>query len=143
MTTVNVYLSFDGQCEAAFNFYRSVFGGQFNYVGRFSDMPSSDRPIPDADKNKIMHMGLPISKETMLLGSDVSEAFGSPKIVAGNNFSICVNPSSEDEARRIFDGLAAGGYVAMPMGKTFWDSLFGMLTDKFGINWMVDYELPK
>ncbi len=143
MANVNVYLSFDGTCEAAFNFYKSVFGGQFNYVGRFGDMPSTEGPIPDAEKNKIMHMSLPISKETILMGSDTSEALGAPKLVVGNNFSICVGVSSKEEADKLFNGLSAGGQVGMPLEETFWGSYFGMCTDKFGINWMFDYELPR
>lgn len=143
MATVNVYLAFNGNCEAAFNFYKSVFGGEFNYVGRFKDMPSPDRPIPDSEKDKIMHVGLPVSKETMLLGCDMSEEMMGEKYVAGNNFSICISPESEEEARRIFDLLSAEGTVTMPLDKTFWGSLFGMLTDKFGTSWMVDYALKQ
>ena len=136
MTTVNIYLSFNGNCEKAFTFYKSVFGGEFNYVGRFKDMPPSEEyPMAEADKERIMHVGLPISKETILLGSDC-ESNGD--FVQGNNFSICINPDSEEEARRIFNALAEGGNVAMPLEKTFWSPLFGMLTDQFGINWMVD-----
>ncbi len=141
MATVNVYLSFNGNCEAAFNFYKSVFGGEFNYMGRFKDMPSPDRPIPDSEKDKIMHVGLPISKETALYGSDVSEAMMGQKFVAGNNFSICITPENEEEAHKIFKALSADGTVTMPLEKTFWGSLFGMLIDKFGICWMVDYAL--
>ncbi len=141
MATVNCYLSFEGTCEAAFNFYKSVFGGEFTYVGRYKDMPSPDQPIPDSEKEKIMHVGLPISKETALYGCDVSEVMGGFKLIPGNNFSICVSPESESEARRIFDALSAGGTVVMPMEKTFWGSLFGMAVDPFGINWMVDFGL--
>jgi PhnB protein len=138
MTTINPYLTFSNNCEKAFNFYKSVFGGDFGYVGRFSEMPS-ETPIPEADKNKIMHISLGISKETVLMGSDSSEAFGQPT-VAGNNFSLSVNVESEDEAHRIFNELSAGGVVKMPLDKTFWGALFGMFTDKFGIHWMVNYD---
>ncbi len=143
MAIVNVYLAFNGSCEAAFNFYKSVFGGEFNYVGRYKDMPSPEHPIPDSEKNKIMHIGLPISKETTLLGCDVWEEMMGQKFVAGNNFSICINPESEKEARRIFEALSAGGKVTMPLDKTFWGSLFGMFTDKFGISWLVDLALKQ
>ncbi len=143
MATVNVYLSFNGTCEAAFNFYKSVFGGEFNYMGRFKDMPSSDQPIPDSEKDKIMHVGLPISKETMLMGCDMSETMMGQKLVAGNNFSICITTYSEEESHRIFNALSAGGTVTMPLEKTFWSPLFGMLTDKFGISWLVDGDLKQ
>ncbi len=142
MTTVNPYLSFNGNCEAAFNFYKSVFGGEFMYVGRYKDMPSSEHPIPASEKEKIMHISLPISKETMLFGADMSESMGG-KITAGDNISLSVNTESEADAKRIFNALAAGGKITMPQEKTFWGSLFGMLIDKFGINWMVSFEYKK
>lgn len=140
MASVNIYLTFNGNCEEAFNFYKSVFGGEFAFVGRFKDMPADPNhpPIPDSEKNKLMHISLPVSKETVLMGSDSSEAFG--KVTVGTNFSISVNTSSEEEARKIFNGLAAGGKVTMPLDKTFWAPLFGMLTDKFGIQWMMSLE---
>jgi PhnB protein len=139
MTTVNIYLYFDGSCEAAFNFYKSVFGGEFTGLARYSDMPNPDQPVPDEEKDKVMHIGLPISKETVLMGSDAMNV----PLVAGNNFSITVTPASEEESRRIFDALSADGTVTMPLDKTFWGSLFGMFTDKFGINWMIDYALKQ
>ncbi len=139
MATVNCYLTFEGSCEAAFNFYKSVFGGEFTYVGRYKDMPSAEHPIPDALKDKIMHISLPISKETSLYGADMMEELGY-KPTFGDNISLSVSVDKEDEAKRIFNGLAAGGTVTMPLEKTFWAPLFGMLTDQFGINWMVSYE---
>jgi PhnB protein len=138
MASINPYLTFAGSCEEAFNFYKSVFGGEFPYVGRFKDMPS-ENPIPESEGNKIMHISLPIIKETTLMGSDSSEAFGHVTVV-GNNFSISINAENEDEAKRLFDGLSAGGKVTMPLNKTFWGALFGMFTDKFGIQWMVNYD---
>lgn len=142
MAIINPYLSFNGTCEAAFNFYKSVFGGEFTYLGRYKDMPEGS-PIPEAEKEKIMHMSLPISKETTLMGSDASEAFGG-LVHEGNNITISINTDSEAEAKRIFNGLSAGGTVYMPLEKTFWAALFGTFVDKFGINWMVnyDYEQP-
>lgn len=144
MTTVNIYLTFNGNCEEAFNFYKSVFGGEFSYIGRFKDMPDSGgKPLPKEDLGKIMHVGLPISKETMLLGSDTGGEWA-PYFSAGNNFSVSVTTSSKTEADRLFNGLSAGGRVTMPLEKTFWGEYFGMLTDKFGINWMVGFrEDPK
>ena len=138
MLSINPYLTFNGNCEEAFNFYKSVFGGEFPYVGRFKDMPS-DHPVSDEQKEKIMHISLPISKETTLMGSDSSAEFGQATVI-GNNFSISINADSAEEARRVFEGLSAGGKVTMPLDKTFWGALFGMFTDKFGINWMVNHD---
>lgn len=143
MTTVNIYLTFKDNCEEAFTFYKSVFGGEFPYIGRYKDMPPMDgKPLPPEEENKIMHMSLPISKETMLMGSDSSDAFGHATVI-GTNFSISVNTDSKEEADRIFQALSSGGKVTMPMDTTFWGSYFGMLTDKFGINWMVSFEEQK
>jgi PhnB protein len=140
MAQVNVYLNFDGNCEEAFNFYKSVFGGEFSYVGKFKDMPPSEgnAMAAPADAEKIMHIGLPISKETALMGSDVGGEWA-PSFKAGNNFSISINADSKEEADRLFNGLSAGGQVTMPMNKTFWGDYFGMLTDKFGVNWMMSF----
>lgn len=143
MTTVNVYLTFNGNCEAAFNFYKSVFGGDFTYIGRFKDMPPmGDKEMSAADGDKIMHVALPVSNETNLMGSDTAEGFGAP-LKVGNNFSISVNTDSKAEADRLFNGISSGGTVGMPMNETFWGAYFGMCTDKFGINWMVSFDKPK
>lgn len=140
MPQVNAYLNFKGTCEEAFNFYKSVFGGDFPYVGRYKDMPPSDKShAGDVDENLIMHISLPISKETTLMGSDVGGEWAKHS-VEGNNIQLSVNAETEDEAKRIFNELSAGGRVNMPLEKTFWGALFGMFTDKFGINWMVNYD---
>lgn len=144
MTTINVYLTFNGNCEEAFNFYKSVFGGEFQYLGRFGEMPPQEGmpPVPEAAKNLIMHVSLPISNETVLMGSDASESFGQ-KVDMGNNFSISINTDSKEEADRLFNALSAGGKVVMPMNNTFWGAYFGMLQDPFGINWMVNVNVNK
>lgn len=144
MTTVNIYLIFQGNCKEAFDFYKSIFGGEYPYVGTFGEMPPHDGapPIPDEMKDKIMHMSLPISKETILMGSDTGGEWGNNTVI-GNNFSISVNTGSMEEATRIFKGLAKGGKITMPLEKTFWASYFGMLTDKFDINWQVNCELEE
>lgn len=98
-------------------------------------------PIPDSDKNKIMHIGLPISNETLLMGSDTSEAFGQSVPNIGNNFLISVQTDNKKEAHRVFEALSAGGQITMPLEEIFWGDYFGMLTDKFGINWMVSVDL--
>lgn len=126
MATVNTYLAFNGNCEDAFNFYRSVFGGEFAYFGRFNDMLAGDGyTLTETDKNKIMHVGLPIGSTT-LIGSDTAGDWG-PKFVPGNNFSVSVNADSQEEADRLFEGLSMGGIITMPMKKTFWGAYFGML----------------
>jgi PhnB protein len=142
MAQINPYLNFNGDCETAFNHYKSVFGGEFTYIGRYGEMPpSEEHPVPDAEKDKIMHVSLPISNETVLMGSDCPAAYGGTKF--GDNISISINTQNPEEARRIFDGLSAGGKVTMALEKTFWAALFGMFTDKFGINWMVNYDEPQ
>jgi len=140
MATVNFYLTFDGNCKSVFEFYRSVLGGEFDYIGTFGEMSSSEgMEVSEADKDRIMHVSLPISKETRLMGSDTSETHG-PAFIKGNNFSISFNVDSKDEADRVFQGLSDGGEVTMPMQKTFWSDYFGMFTDKYGINWMVSMD---
>lgn len=142
MTTVNIYLTFDGNCKQAFDFYRSVFGGEFPYVGTFGEMPPQEGmpPISEDLKDKIMHITLPISKETNIMGSDIGGERGG-NLKTGNNFSISVNVATTEEADRIFTSLSEGGQISMPLARTFWESYFGMLTDQFGINWMVNCEL--
>ena len=137
MTTINTYLTFDGNCEEAFEFYRSVFGGEFPYIGRFAEMPA-EYNIPDAHKQRIMHVSLPISKETILMGSDTGGDWGK-EFQQGNNFAISITTDSKTEADRLFGALSEGGVVTMPMADTFWGDYFGSFTDKFGINWMVGY----
>ena len=141
MPSLNPYLNFNGNTEDAFNFYKSVFGGEFAMLQRFKDMPS-EHPTPEIAAQKIMHVALPIGKDSVLMGSDVIENF-SPPSVTGNNFSISVNAATEQETEKLFNGLSAGGKITMPLEKTFWGAYFGMLTDKFGINWMVSVEQRK
>lgn len=142
MATVNVYLTFNGNCMQAFDFYKSVFGGEFPYVGTFGEMPPMEgKETPEEDKNKIMHISLPISKETILMGSDTAGEWTSNH-KEGNNFSISINAESREEADKLFNGLSEDGKVTMPMSDTFWGAYFGMFTDKFGINWMVNYDDP-
>ena len=138
MATTNTYLNFNGNCEEAFNFYKSVFGGEFNYIGRFGDMPDSeDYNVADSDKSKIMHVGLSIGT-SILMGSDTGGDWA-PTFVQGNNFSVSVTAESKAEADQIFEALSKGGIITMPLMLTFWGDYFGMFTDKFGINWMVSF----
>lgn len=144
MTTINVYLTFEGNCEEAFNFYQSIFGGEFSSFNRFKEMPPQEGqpPLPAEMGEKIMHISLPISKETALMGSDTGGEWAA-NIVQGNNFTLSVNLKDVDEAKRIFEALSVGGKVTIPLAKTFWQAWYGMLTDAFGINWMVNCELPE
>jgi len=138
--SISPYLNFKDNCEEAFYFYQSVFGGNFSSVNRFKEMPPMEgKSVPEEYGNKIMHISLPISKETALMGSDTVEGFG-PPMVAGNNFFISINAKSQEEADRLYNGLSAGGHVIMPMSKTFWGSYFGMFADRYGINWMVSFD---
>lgn len=146
MAQINPYLIFNGTCEAAFNLYKSVFGGEFAYIGKFGEMPPSEDPNcppPSEDEaNRIMHVSLPISKETILMGSDSTSQSGD--VLFGTNFSVSINTDSKEEADKLFNGLSADGTIIMAMEKTFWGAYFGMFTDKFGINWMVNFdEIPQ
>jgi PhnB protein len=134
MSAVNPYLIFNGTCGEAFEFYRSVIGGDFAVISKFSDMPP-EMPVPESEANKILHVSLPIGT-SILLGSDCPASM--PPVVEGNNFSVAYLPSSREEADRVFQGLSAGGEVKMPMQDVFWGAYFGMFTDKFGINWQVN-----
>lgn len=139
MAVINPYLTFKGNCEDAFNFYKAVLGGEFAYIGRFGEMPPMEgHTMPETDKDKIMHVSLPIGKGNMLMGSDTGGEWG-PQTIIGNNFSISISVDSKEEADRLFNGLSNGGKVTMHMGQTFWGDYFGMFTDKFDINWMVSF----
>lgn len=139
MTAINVYLNFNGNCEEAFNFYKSVFGGEFPYLGRYRDMPADGgKKFEGSEGDKIMHVSLPIGEHSMLMGSDTGGEWAS-NFKQGNNFAISISADSKAEADRIFNALASGGQITMPLNNTFWGDYFGMLTDKFGINWMMSF----
>ncbi|NLR66478.1 VOC family protein [Chitinophaga varians] len=137
-SALNPYLNFSGNCEEAFNFYKSVFGGEFLVVMRFSDSPPEYAPA-EHEKNKVMHVALPIGKGSILMGSDVPEHMGGT-VTNGTNFAIAITADSEADADKLYSSLSAGGNASMPMAKQFWGSYFGMLTDKFGVSWMVSYD---
>ena len=139
--TINPYLNFDGKAEEAFNFYKSVFGGEFQTIQRINETPMAAQ-MPANEQKRIMHVALPIGKEAMLMGSDILPSMGH-KLSVGNNYYIAVSPDSEAEATKIFKALSAGGKVTMPLEKAFWGAFFGMLIDKFGIQWMVNYTYPE
>ncbi|QIP16466.1 VOC family protein [Spirosoma aureum] len=138
MATLNPpYLNFNGNCEEAFTFYKSVFGGEFASITRYKDAPS-ENPVPENEAEKIANIGYPIGQGGSLMGSDVPESYG--KAIIGTNVYVPVNTESEEEATRLFNGLSVGGQVMMPLDKTFWNAYFGMFTDKFGVQWMISYD---
>lgn len=134
-------LNFMGNTEEAFNFYKSVFGGEFLTLSRFKDQAETAN-VPENEKNMIMHVALPISNDVILMGTDTLESMGQ-QLNKGNNVSLAINTTSLEETEKLFNGLSAGGKVTMPLEKTFWGAYFGMFTDKFGIQWMVNYDLPR
>nr|WP_294900304.1 VOC family protein [uncultured Pedobacter sp.] len=144
MATVNAYLMFDGNCEAVFNFYKSVFGKEFSSFSRFGEIPAEEKmpALDEEGNNRVMHVSLPISAETILMGSDIMPGMGMG-LTVGDNFSVAIGASSKEEADQLFTALSEGGKVKMPIEMTFWNAYFGMLTDKFGINWMVNFDLIK
>ena len=133
---ITAYLSFDGNTEEAFNFYKSALGGEFTNFSRFGETGQGES-MSDADKKKIMHVAL-TSPHGVLMGNDHMNFMG--PYIAGTNFSLSLHPDSEEEARKLFDALSKGGTAVMPLEKTFWGAYFGMLVDKFGIKWMVNYQ---
>lgn len=140
MTQVNPYINFDGNAEEAMNFYRSVFGGNFSSdIMRWGDMPCGDEEfeLPEEHKNKVMHVSLPISDNSVIMASDIVEGLG-PKYEKGNNITIAISPDSRKEADRLFSGLSAGGNIQMPMEDAFWGDYFGSFEDRFGINWLIN-----
>jgi PhnB protein len=142
MATLNPYLNFMGNTEDAFNFYKSVFGGEFmGGINRMRDTPDGDK-LPASDKEKVMHVALPIGKGNVLMGTDMLESMGH-KMNQGNNISLSLSTESEEETEKLFNALSAGGKIGMPLEKMFWGAYFGMCTDKFGIQWMVNFDYGK
>ncbi|MGC4100942.1 VOC family protein [Ferruginibacter sp.] len=142
MASINPYIHFNGNAEEAFTFYKSVFGGSFGMIVRFKDFSSAEHPIPEKEADKIMHISLPIGKNSVLMGSDTPEFMGRHN-ENENRSKISINADSREEADKIFNGLSAGGTVEMPIGDSPWGSYFGMFRDKYGFEWMVSYETPK
>jgi PhnB protein len=141
MATFNPYLNFAGNTEEAFKFYKSVFGGEFTAIQRFKETPVADK-VSAKEKEKIMHITLPIGKGNILMGTDALESMGH-KLTFGNNFNISIEADSKEEAKRIYDGLSVGGKIETPIHDEFWGAYFGMFTDKFGTRWMINYTYPK
>ncbi len=141
MASVGTYLNFPNQTETVFNFYKSVFGGEFSGDGisRFGDAPPEEGapPMSDELKNMVMHVGLPILGGHLLMGTDAPEEMGF-NVKMGNNSYICLTPDTHDETRRLFAALSEGGKVETDLQLMFWGSLYGSCTDKFGVQWMFD-----
>lgn len=138
MTTINPHINFNGNAEEAFNFYKSVFGGEFSKIVRFKDLASPEFPIPENEANKIMHIALPIGGN-ILMGNDIPEIMG--RVNENENRSkIAINADSKADADTIFNGLSLGGSIEMPIMDNPWNTYFGMFRDKYGIEWMVEFE---
>ena len=141
MALINPHINFNGNAEEAFTFYKSVFGGEFAKVIRFKDLASPEFPVAEKEENKIMHIALPIGKNNVLMANDVPEFLG--KVNENENRSkISISTESKEEADKLFNALSAGGQIEMPITDSPWGSYFGMFRDKYGIEWMVDFD-PK
>lgn len=138
MANINPHFNFNGNAEEAFNFYKSVFGGTFTKLIRFKELSSEEFPVPQNEENKIMHIALPIGK-SVLMGNDVPEMMGRTN-ENENRSKIVVNTESKAEADTIFNGLSAGGQIEMPISDSPWGTYFGMFRDKYGIEWMVEFD---
>jgi PhnB protein len=141
MAHINPHINFNGNAEEAFTFYKSVFGGEFTKIIRFKDLASSGFPVPEKEKNKIMHIALPIGKSSMLMANDVPEAMGRTN-ENENRSKIVISAESKEKAERFFNELSVGGQIEGPIGDSHWGSYFGCFRDKYGIEWIVEFD-PK
>ena len=140
MPQINPHINFNGNAEEAFTFYKSVFGGEFAIVMRFKDLSSPEFPISEKEANKIMHIALPVGKN-VLMANDVPESMGRTN-ENENRSKISISAESKEEADKLFNGLSEGGEIEMTIADSPWGSYFGMFRDKYGIEWMVDFD-PK
>ncbi|QQX75618.1 MULTISPECIES: VOC family protein [Aequorivita] len=138
MASINPHINFNGNAEEAFNFYKSIFGGEFTKLVRFKDLASADFPVSEREENKIMHIALPIGK-SVLMANDVPEVLGRTN-ENENRSKIVISAESKEEADRLFNGLSVGGQIEMPISDSPWGTYFGMFRDKYGIEWMVDFD---
>ncbi|WP_207425726.1 VOC family protein [Pedobacter sp. SYSU D00535] len=139
MALINPHINFNGNAEEAFTFYKSVFGGEFSKVVRFKDLASSEFPVAEKEENKIMHIALPIGKSNRLMGNDVPEILGTTN-ENENRSKIVVITESKEEADKLFNGLSAGGQIEGPIGDSPWGSYGGCFRDKYGIEWIVEFD---
>lgn len=140
MAHINPHVNFNGNAEEAFMFYKSVFGGEFSNIIRFKDLESADFKVQENEANKIMHIALPIGKHSMLMGNDVPEIMGRTN-ENENRSKIVITTESKEEADMLFNGLSKDGQVEMPIGESPWGSYFGMFRDKYGVEWMIEFDL--
>jgi PhnB protein len=140
MALINPHINFNGNAEEAFSFYKSVFGGEFSKIMRFKDLSSPEFPVSENEANKIMHIALPIGK-SVLIANDVPESVGRTN-ENENRSKISVSADSREEADKIFNGLSEGGQIEGPIGDSPWGSYFGCFRDKYGIEWIVNFD-PK
>jgi PhnB protein len=141
MKSINPWINFNGNAEEAFTFYKSVFGGEFKKIVRFKDLAGPEFPVADKEANKVMYIALPVGKNNVLAANDVPESMGQTN-ENENRSKILVSVESREEADKIFNGLSAGGNVEGPIGDTPWGSYAGMFRDKYGIEWIVEFD-PK
>jgi PhnB protein len=139
MRTINPWINFNGNAEEAFTFYKSVFGGEFGKIIRFKDLASAEFSIPESEANKLMYIALPIGKHNILIANDVPEFMGRVN-ESENRSKIAVSAESREEADEIFNGLSAGGHVEGPIGDSPWGTYAGMFRDKYGIEWIVEFD---
>jgi PhnB protein len=139
MRTINPWINFNGNAEEAFTFYKSVFGGEFAKVIRFKDLASAEFSVPEKEANKIMTIALPLGKHNMLIANDVPEIMGRVN-ESENRSKIVVSADSREEADKIFNGLSAGGDIEGPIGDSPWGTYAGMFRDKYGIEWIVEFD---
>ncbi len=138
MASINPHINFNGNAEEAFNFYKSVFGGEFSKIIRFKDLASAEFPVAENEANKIMHIALPIGK-SILMANDVPEILGRTN-ENENRSKIVISAETREEADKLFSGLSTGGNIEFPIGDSPWGTYFGMFRDRYGIEWMVEYD---
>jgi PhnB protein len=144
MLTLNPYLIFKDNCEEAFHFYKTVFGGEILFMGRYKDVPQAARQwYPGSTDEQIMHAALQINAETVLMGNDSVATYEESIGAFANNFFLYISTENQADAYRIFDELSIEGKITMPMTQTFWSSHYGIVIDKFGINWKITFDTDR
>ena len=144
ITKFNPHVTYNGNCEKAFDFYKTIFGGNYSKVIRYNEMhqESGAPSVPAEVGNQIRHIELPLNNDTLLIGSDNAE-HGSPELNVGNNLKISITTDERSEGERLFNALSQEGTVKVPFGDSFWGSFYGSLIDKFGIHWLIEVPINK
>lgn len=135
MITINPYLYFDGNCEEAFSYYATVFRKEVSHISKYKDVPEPKRSIFQESDDKVMHVTLALSEETMLNGSDHSLAYREMR--KNKTFSLIIHVDCSEEVDRLFGALSQDGQIIVPVGLTFWGAYYGQCIDKFGISWKI------